>query len=355
MLLLTSALVLSQIAPFQPLNHKALPPSQTDFYFIALGDNRPAGAGLPPTATFRELVKEVSIIDPAFVLSSGDLLYGNEETLDQYKQEIAWMKPLLNTLPCPFFNAPGNHEINNRPEFLAEYTKSMGPLYGEFDYGNFRFLAVCTELPAPKPSVTGDELTWLSGVLSTAKPTITYQHHPVFMRPTNLDKSDAEVDGAAALHALYVQGGVKVAFEAHDHVYNAQVHDGIQYVIAGGAGAPLDTVPTDGGYFNYVLGHVTGDDVQLTVLPMGSVEVTQVSDGVAAVGEYSFNDLPVHNMEIFSTKKPTGLTSGYTTKKGKFKEVPATIVNVVATSKGFETQVDLVAPAHHATFVKLTY
>jgi hypothetical protein len=124
-----AAALLAQ-APFAPLNHKPLPSSKDDFYFVALGDNRPAGSGLPPTGTYREILKEVSIIDPEFVLSTGDLLYGNEETLDQYKQEEVWMKPLLDTLPCPFFNVPGNHEINNNPEFLDEYTKTMGPTYG---------------------------------------------------------------------------------------------------------------------------------------------------------------------------------------------------------------------------------
>jgi 3',5'-cyclic AMP phosphodiesterase CpdA len=355
MLVLSLALAFTQ-SPFAPLNHKPLPPSKTDFYFVALGDNRPAGAGLPPTATYRELLKEVSILGPEFVISTGDLLYGNEDTLDQYKQEIAWIKPLLETLPCPFFNVPGNHEINNRPEFLAEYQKRLGPLYGKFEFGGYRFVAVCTEIPSPHPSVFGDQLDWLKQEFSVSKPTFTYQHHPVFERPTNKDTAEqAEVENAGELHKLYQQGGVKIAFEGHDHVYNKQEHDGITYVIAGGSGAPLDAAPTDGGYFHFVLVHVNGDSVTETPIPMGAIEIVPMGDGVVAAGEYADAELPVTNLHVMSREEPKGLTAGYQAKTGKIKSVDATIVRTTKTADGYDTQVSLVLPAHHATIVRLTF
>jgi len=355
MLLIPIALTLSQ-SPFVPLNHRSLPPTKSDFYFVALGDNRPAGAGLPPTATYRELLKEVSILGPSFIISTGDLLYGNEETIEQYRQEIVWIKPLLNALPCPFYNVPGNHEIDNRPEFLAEYAKSLGPLYGAFDYGGYRFIAVCTELPADKPSVFGKELTWLKDELTTSRPTFTYQHHPVFKRPTNPDpKEEAEVANASELHQLYIKGGVKIAFEGHDHVYNAQVHDGIQYIIAGGSGAPLDAGPTDGGFFHFVLVHVNGDQVEATPIPMGALEVIPVREGEVAVAGYADADLPIANLRIGSKRKPKGATAGYMTKKGKMKDVDVSIVRVSEVARGYEAQVSFILPMHRATLVKLTY
>ncbi len=355
MLVLSVLLSLAQ-APFTPLNHKPLPPSKTDFYFVALGDNRPAGAGLPPTATYRELLKEVSILGPSFVISTGDLLYGNDDTLDQYKQEIVWMKPLLNELPCPFFNVPGNHEINNRPDFMAEYEKNLGPLYGKFEYGGWRFIAVCTEIPAPKPTVFGDQLLWLNNEFSTSQPTFTYEHHPVFERPTNKDtEEEACVSNAAELHQLYQKGGVKIAFEGHDHCFNAQVHDGIQYIIAGGSGAPLDAVPTDGGFFHFVLVHVNGTDVTATPIPMGAIEVVPEGDGVAAVACYANINLPVTNLRIACSREPKGVTAAYQTKKRDLKQVEATLVGVTKTATGYEAQISLILPKAHAPVVRLTY
>ncbi|HTQ11571.1 MAG TPA: metallophosphoesterase, partial [Fimbriimonadaceae bacterium] len=168
---------------FQPVNHIPLPPEKTDFYFVALGDNRPAGAGQPPTDVFKEILREVSWIHPAFVISTGDLIYGNEETLQQYKQECAWIKPLVAEIGVPFFNAPGNHEMNARPEFQAEYTKELGQMYGSFDYGGCRFIALATDTGTTTAQYTPEELTWLNQALSDKKPAFIYQHRPIYIRP----------------------------------------------------------------------------------------------------------------------------------------------------------------------------
>jgi hypothetical protein len=338
---------------FPSLNSKHLPASKADFWFVALGDNRPAGAGLPPTHTFKQLLEEVSAVGPDFILSSGDLLYGNEETLDQYKQEIAWMKPIIEKLPCPFFNAPGNHEINNRPEFLKAYTAAFGPTYGSFDFGGFRFVAVCTELPAEKPSIFGAQLDWLKKTLNGKQPAIVFQHHPVFARASNAEKETAHVDQSAMIHKIYLKGKVKMVAEGHDHIYNAQVHDGIDYRIAGGAGAPLDGDAEEGGYYHFLLVHAQNGKLEATVVPLGTLEILPMGDGVAAVAEYSNDELPLNNVVISSTFKPSSASGGYTTKKKKTVSVPIKIVSTKKVGSGYETRVALVAPRAHATIVKL--
>ena len=337
-----------------PLNHKTMPPEATDFTFVALGDNRPAGAGLPPTHTYRELLDEVSVIGPAFVISSGDLYYGNEETLDMYKQEEAWMKPLLEGLPCPFFNAPGNHEINNRDEFMAEYQATTGQLYGSFEYGGVRFVAVCTELPGPKAHVDGAELDWLKGLLDTKKPTVIFQHHPIFKRPSNPDaKDEAQVADGDVLHKLYVAGGAQMVVEGHDHIYDQQTVDGVNYTIAGGAGAPLDGQPKDGGYFHFLLVHVKDGQITTTPIPLGTLEVVSRGDGMSTAANYADTDLPLRNLRIASTFEPKSATASYSTKKGKSTEVQVQILKVEKSGSGFVASVGLLLPKHRATTVKL--
>lgn len=337
-----------------PLNHKPMPPESSDFTFIALGDNRPAGAGLPPTRTYRELIEEVSVIGPAFVLSSGDLYYGNEETLDMYKQEEAWMKPLLESLPCPFYNAPGNHEINNRADFLAEYQASTGPLYGSFEYGGIRFVAVCTELPGSKAHVDGAQLDWLKGLLGTKKPTVLFQHHPIFKRPTNPDaKEEAQVADSAVLHALYVAGGAQMVVEGHDHIYDQQTVDGVNYTIAGGAGAPLDGQTKDGGYFHFLLVHVKDGQMTATPVPLGTLEILSQGDGKTFAANYADTDLPISNLRVTSTFEPKAVTASYTTKKGKATDVAVKILKVEKSETGYVATLGLQLPKHRATLVKL--
>ena len=348
---MVSTLICALIAQsaFPSINQRPLPPTKPDFWFVALGDNRPAGPGLPPTQTFKSLLAEVGAIG----LSSGDLLYGNEETLTQYKQEIAWIKPLVATLPCPFFNAPGNHEINNREDFYQAYTQAFGAPYGSFDFGGIRFVAVCTEIPAEKPSIFGEQLDWLKRTLDGSKPAVVFQHHPVFVRESNNEKETAHVDQSAMIHQIYLKGGAKLVVEGHDHIYNAQVHDGIDYRIAGGAGAPLDGPAEEGGYYHFVLVHAHNGQLDATVVPLGTLEVLSAGDGIGVVCDYANVDLPCTNIVIKSSFKPKALTAFYTTKKKKTVEVKAQLLSTKQVGTGFESRIALVASRAKATTIKL--
>jgi hypothetical protein len=215
-------------------------------------------------------------------------------------------------------------------------------------------LAVCTELPAEKPSVFGPEMDWLKAEMSDPKPTFIYEHHPVFKRVSNTEDG-AAVSNAEELHQLYVSGGVKAVFEGHDHVYDAQTHDGIAYTIAGGSGAPLDANTTNGGFFSYVLVHVSGTNIEQSVITPHSLEVVPIVEGVAAIANYAFYDIPVRNMRIFSKIEPKTVVAGYGTKAGKNKPVDASIVAVEKVKGGYEAQVALMVPHKHATFVHLGY
>ncbi len=338
---------------FHSLNSHSLPKVGNDYWFVALGDNRPAGAGLPPTRVYKELLEEVATIGPSFVISSGDLLYGNEETLAQYRQEVAWMKPVLEALPCPFYNAPGNHEINNRPEFLAAYIAAFGAPYGSFDAGQFRFVAACTEFPSEAPSIFEPQLSWIKTTLASKKPAVVFQHHPIFPRKSNEEKASAAIANAKEMHAIYQEAGVKLVVEGHDHVYDAQSHDGIEYRIAGGAGAPLDGTPADGGFYHLMLVHVKGSELETTVIPSGTLEIVPIKDGVVAAANYAYTDLPVHNLHVVSSFKPTRASGDITSKKGKKKSVEVKIVSVTKKGGKYETIVSLNLTKARATFVRL--
>lgn len=352
--LLGSLSALQAATPFAPINHKTLPPEKSDFYFVALGDNRPAGAGLPVTTVFKGILNEVSIVNPSFVLSSGDLIYGNEESLDMYRKECAEMKPLLEALPCPFFNAPGNHEVNNRAEFLDEYQKQFGNLYGSFEYGGLRFVALLTSELNAEGSITGSQLGWLKSVMATKKPTVLFHHHPIFKRPKNSETEGAYgVTNGAELHELYKAGGAVAVMEGHDHVYNAQVHDGIAYTIAGGAGAPLDAPVTDGGFFHYVLCHVHEGKIEQFPIPAGSIQTQVVSDGVGAIANYSDFDFPISNFWVSSKFKPSSAAGMIQKKKGQ-QAVEVKIEETVADGDGYKSRVSLGLVKHRAIYVKLS-
>jgi 3',5'-cyclic AMP phosphodiesterase CpdA len=269
---------------------------------------------LPATDTFREILKEVETIHPAFVLSSGDLVYGNEEPIETYRHEMDEIQGLLKNLDVPFYNAPGNHEIAHRQDFQDEYEKRFGPLWGAFEYGGWRFLALSTDQANADASISAEEMAYVSQTLAKDEPTCVYMHRPVFGRNGNTEEG-AIVKQAPELHKLFRTHNVKAVFEGHDHVHNHQTHDGIEYYIAGGAGAPLDAAPQDGGFFHYVIVHVDGEKLSFDVIPAGGLTQTEV-DGQTVLGNYSNFDIQANDVQVRVKREPSSVTGASESKKG---------------------------------------
>jgi hypothetical protein len=347
--LLASLLVAPNGGAAVSLNSHRLPPSRMKFDFVALGDNRPAGAFLPPTKVFRGLLHDVGIIAPAFVVSSGDLIYGKEEPIAQFRVEAKQVKALLAALPCPFFNAPGNHEISDRPELYREYLKWFGPTFGSFRFGAFRFLQVSTEEVGSAPGISPAEHRWLEKMFATPGPKIAFQHHPIVGRKSN--ESPELVDDAEKVASFYKDGGVKYVFQGHDHAFAHESADGLEYFLSGGAGAPLDAIPTDGGFFHFLLVHVDGEKVSADVIPSGALEVSPSAGGVT-VGNYADVDLPLGNVTVSVSRRPQA-ASGKVFRAKKVTDVPVRIVSVQRAKGGYLVRLSLVAPKHRATVIRL--
>ena len=336
----------------KPINHVKLPAESREFDFVVLGDNRPAGSGLPPTLVFREIIREVGFLHPAFVLSSGDLVYGNEESIEQYRRECDQITLVLSTLNVPFFNAVGNHEIADRPEFQTEYVKRFGPVFGSFEYGGFQFIGLCTDEAQAKGKLSNSQRLWLNEMLVSSKPSFVFMHRPVFARAGN-DEDGATVEGAASIHELFKEHGVQAVFEGHDHVYDRQKHDGVEYIISGGAGAPLDANPENGGYFHFVLVHVKGGKASMSVVPVGAIEITRDKEGVR-VANYSDGDLDLKDFPL-ECSSVTPKIWAIVDNKGKKTEIPVVIERVEKTNAGFMAHLKFKLTKHRQTILSLRY
>lgn len=331
------------------LNSRHLPKSRRKFDFIALGDNRPAGAYLPPTKVFRSLIHDAGIIAPAFIISSGDLIYGKEEPLSQYRVECRQVKAILAGLPCPFFNAPGNHEISERKDFYKEYLKQFGPTFDSFIFGAFTFIQVSTEEVGSSPGISENEKNYLKAVFRMPGPKIAFQHHPIVGRKSN--PKPEVIDDAEAVAQMYKDGGVQYVFQGHDHAYDHQSVDGIEYFLSGGAGAPLDAEPYNGGYFHFLLVHVDGEKLSADVIPAGSIELTPMTHGVT-VGNYADYDLPLGNVTAWVRRKPTSVR-GEVFRAKKVTKVKVRIVSATRSRGGYLVRLSLSVPKHRATVITL--
>ena len=102
--------------------------------------------------------------------------------------------------------------------------------------------------------------------------------------------------------ALFRKHPVRAVFSGHEHVYWRETHDGIDYFIAGGAGAPLYASPDRGGFSHYVIVRLSGDALTYDVVEPGHLYVETGVDLRGAATTWIVNgndaDIPLRGAEI---------------------------------------------------------
>ncbi len=300
------------------------------FTFVLAGDNRSSGRGIPMPPTATEIFRESQILGPAFILWTGDTIYGCDESIPEARAEYATFLESARLAHVPVYNAPGNHEIFDRKELETLYTQEMGPLYGSFDYGASHFIALDTEEVGAKPGIGSAQLAWLEQDLqahSGSQTIFAFTHHPLFPKdPTSGFADEANRD---AVHALFVKYGVKNVFSGHEHLFFKSEHDGVTYWVTGGAGAPSEAGADDGGYQHYLLFTVDAASVSAILLePWRLFSNKYASPGLSGVQVSNYNradlpvtvDVPVHGAIAETTVKATW------EYKGKVHSLPVTLL-----------------------------
>jgi hypothetical protein len=238
-------------------------PSQP-FTFAVLGDNRGDDSGDQPHA-FIEVIRAVSRASPAFVLDSGDMIYGH--TPDESKLRDQWRRyrEAIKRFQPPMFHVPGNHDIWDENSGRI-YRELWGKPYYSFDHGNTRFIGLDTE--TANGQLGEEQLHWLEQQFAglTQRNVFVFLHRPLFPIDggigSSLDKYPEERD---RIHNLFVRNRkvIRGVFAGHEHLYNFQKRDGVPYYISGGGGAPLYMAPELGGFHHFLLVRVREDQVDV--------------------------------------------------------------------------------------------
>jgi 3',5'-cyclic AMP phosphodiesterase CpdA len=274
-----------------------------DITFIVAGDNRPTAKDAPVPRVLDAIFSEIRMIHPDFVLWTGDTVYGYCDTEEELRGELERFIHAARETGVPIFNAPGNHEIHfdeghcYSPDgtpvksckgACAErlFVRTFGgPLYGSFDYAGAHFVAIDAEKDTNK--VPDDEMSWLEIDLKRAapKPVFVFGHTELYSSPLIDDdqrNTHEPIGNRDALHDLFRRTTVKVVFSGHEHLYwreSAIDHDGIDYFVTGGAGAPFYAQPQSGGFSHYVLVRLSAGKISYRVIEPGHLYLQAEKDG----------------------------------------------------------------------------
>lgn len=372
----------STTKPFAPIptagaKTLAAPADPDHFTFIVAGDNRSTGHGYPMPPAFTEVCREIGWVRPDFTFWTGDVIQGYGDSPAEANAEYDAFLAGAALTGGPVFNAPGNHEYSLDAALLPVYQKRLGSLYGSFDYGHSHFIALDTTPVGADGTVKGgtiddDQMAWLQGDLAAnrgARNIFVFMHHYVFGPPDpdvpDLATGFVSLEARDRLHAAFVKGGVRAVFCSHNHIYWHQAKDGIDYFISGGAGAPLDASPENGGYLHWVSVAVDGAKITTQIEQPWHLEVNY-PDGEAAHGPSSRvwvantnnEDILARHIVLHVAAPPAGralvVTAGVA-YKNKSKPGAARILSQTADGKGgTEVVVEAALKPHRTTEISLT-
>ena len=161
-----------------------------DFHFVIVSDR--TGGARP--GVFESAIPKVNLLQPAFVVSIGDLIEGYTEDQAQLDHEWGEFEDIVAGLDAPFFYVAGNHDMNNA--VMAETWRArFGPSYYRFVYKDVLFLVLNSELfgmvtepetPVPGPWTQAEQLAFVERALAehpAPRWTIVLVHQPLWDYP----------------------------------------------------------------------------------------------------------------------------------------------------------------------------
>jgi 3',5'-cyclic AMP phosphodiesterase CpdA len=237
--------------------------------FCVFGDTQPDHDPTHLSFTSR-LASAMADEHPDVVLGCGDYVDGAptyEAARLQFDSFLKAFKPLQKHGPVPFAAAVGNHDVSGGRGSL--FTRIFGKRYYSFDLAQAHFIILDAEHPGQEETITGKQWEWLCQDLWAAQNTpliFVVVHEPLFPvsvhRGSALDRFPKYRD---RLHMLLAQSKVSAVFSGHEHLYNHQKRDGVNYFITGGGGGDLYASAANGGFHHYLKVTFTDKEFAVTV------------------------------------------------------------------------------------------
>lgn len=350
--------------PLRPITSTIAPAldSEARFSFVVMGDGRPTLPRMPYPELSVRAMREIGLLRPAFVLYTGDSIWGFDDTRQELLNELDRFRAFTEGAGVPVYNVPGNHEMQSEPEVIRLVEDWGQDLYGSFDVGRYHFVALNTDEFCKEGRVCDEQLEWLRADLELNKDAsaiFVVMHRPVF----SWFQGDFNPDDGEVLQDLFSSHPVRAVFASHDHFYYEETHGGVRYVTAGGAGAPMYAQPQKGGFAHYVLVTLDGENVDYSVIEPGRIELTYVAgnDGLvgvttARVANTTDRDLVLRNLELrvprLSSPGEYSLRVDYVDWERKTIDLPVTLREVTDLGDGSaRLRVEVPVPTGTAFYV----
>lgn len=255
-----------EIEDRNPWTHLRLNNQPETFHFAIVSDR----TGGRRAQVFSMAVDQINLLQPAFVLSVGDLIEGY--TKDKRKLDAEWkeFQSYVAQLQMPFFYVPGNHDLTNAV-MEEDWKERFGRRYYHFVYKDILFLCLNAMDPFDSQAtvqVGKEQLDYFEKVLKenqNVRWTIVALHKPMWIYDSLAKNGWLEME-------KLLQGRPYTVFAGHHHRYQKFVRHGMNYYMLATTGGISKMRGVDHGEFDHI--------VWVTMKKEGPVLANVLLDGI---------------------------------------------------------------------------
>lgn len=223
-----------------------------DFKFLVVSDR----TGGHRDGVFEQAVDKTNLLQPAFVISVGDLIEGYTQDPAQLDDQWDEFSGFVERLEMPFFYAAGNHDFSNEV-MSRDWRERFGSSFYHFRYRDVLFLVLNSELfgsaddpdsGVPGPDTQAAQMAYAEDVLAAhrdARWTFVILHRPLW------DQGKPPEDWLA-IETLLGERPYTV-FAGHYHRYTAQRRHDRRFITLATTGGGSRLRGIDRGEFDHVV------------------------------------------------------------------------------------------------------
>jgi len=198
------------------------------FHFVVVSDR----TGGHRARIFSQAVEQINLLQPAFVISVGDLIEGYTKDTAKLSEQWKEFQTYTTKLKMPFFYVPGNHDLSN-PVGSKEWEERFGRRYYHFLYRDVLFLAVNSDDPSEadekgkdmKGGIRAEQIEYFQKVLKenpSPRWTFVCMHKPLWTQ------ENLSTNGFLELEQM-LEGRKYTMFAGHIHRYQKFVRNGMNH------------------------------------------------------------------------------------------------------------------------------
>ena len=229
----------------KPWTYEHVNDHKNKFNFVVVTDR----TGGERKGIWQKGIDKINLMQPAFVVSVGDLINGYTKDLEIINNEWEEFNSFVKKLEMPFFYVAGNHDYTNEV-MENEWFKRFGSDYYHFLYKNILFICLNSEhgyTALKNPDLGEEQVKFVEKILkknTNVDWTMIFMHQPLWLKESG--KNWLKVENL-------LKGRDHSVFTGHHHKYKLHQRNKNDYFVLATMGGGSELRGIEYGEFDHFM------------------------------------------------------------------------------------------------------